>query len=622
MQVFNLLGVVFVFLLALAPLLLTLIQSGFGVLIARADLITANILFVFSCIAGFKTWETGRHISLAAITEKLSEKANRRINIFKASLVSAILTAIAFAALSQMFTAFVPGEKIFGIPRIAIFAVLPLVFFGMIIFSIFANPAAGEDSPPNPISKRTNGIAVGIGIVLGLVIASGPIFGVIYSMTGGNVTIDFLNTLFYAWCDAALHYRKLIIVLLILCAFIGIPMFIVMGAISYLLFSGEGGNVELISLEAYQILTDKSIAAIPLFTITGFLLSKGSAGKRLVDVFKSFLGSFKGGSIIAAVLVAAFFTTFTGVSGVTILALGSILTIILTGQGYSEKNAHSLITASGSIGLLFPPSAAIIMYGSLNYFSIDVMKLFEGAVVPGTLLCLSMIVLAYIKNPNLSAQKFDVKTAFASLRDSIYEILLPVFICILYFSGVFDLVESAAFSVVYTILLETVVRKDFTLKSLYAALLESLPISGGILFILAMSRGISYFFDYARIPDLLTQAVVGHIHSKYLFLLALNVLLLIAGCLMDIYSAILIISPLIIPIAEAFGISGVHLGVVFLMNLQIGFLTPPMGMDLFIASYAFNTPVPKIIRGILPYLAVQLLVLLIVTYVPIFPFFY
>jgi tripartite ATP-independent transporter DctM subunit len=376
--------------------------------------------------------------------------------------------------------------------------------------------------------------------------------------------------------------------------------------------------VEIVSSVAYTLLTDKTIAAIPLFTIAGYILSKGSAGARMVEVFRTLFGWFRGGSVVATVIVATFFTTFTGVSGVTILALGSLLTIILTGSGYSTDHARSLITSSGAIGLLFPPSVAIIMYGTTNYFSVDVMGLFKGALLPGILLAAGMIAIGIFYDKKSVRSPFTPKAAFTAIKDSAFEILLPVVICAAFFTGFFTLNESAAFAVLYSALLETVIRRNFTLKRLVNVIAESVPISGGVLFIIAAARGLSEFMLLENIPTVLSAFVLSVVHSKYLFLILLNLVLILVGCLMDIYSSILIVSPLIIPIADSFGISPVHLGVIFLMNMQLGFLTPPVGMDLFIASYTFNVPILKVVRGILPFLLVQFIVLLLVSYIPWF----
>ena len=374
----------------------------------------------------------------------------------------------------------------------------------------------------------------------------------------------------------------------------------------------------MIPLETYRILTDNSVAAIPLFTIAGYLLSKGSAGKRFIELFNALFGWFRGGTVVASVLVMTFFSTFTGVSGVTILALGSLLTIILTGSGYTQDKAESLVTSCGALGLLFPPSVAIIVYATVNYFSVDVMQLFAAAFIPGLLMSCAMIVLGIFFDKRTERPVFSPEKIVLAMKNCIWELILPVCICYGYFSGFLDLFQIAAFAVFYSFCLVCFIRRDFSFSDSMEVLAESVPVSGGVLFILGSAVGLSYFMLDADIPNILAGIITQYVQNKFLFLILMNIMLLVAGCLMDIYSAILIISPLLIPLAESFGISAVQTGVIFLMNLSIGFLTPPVGMDLFIASYTFKKPVGKVIQGILPFLLVQFTVLLLVTYIPWF----
>jgi tripartite ATP-independent transporter DctM subunit len=595
------------FLLVVLPLLFKFLQDILHLTVFDADALKLNTLFVFGCVSACITWHENKHISLASLTDKLPVKARNIVSGVREFAVSSVLVALFFTSFSQMFTVFSPGDSVMGIPLILVFLALPLLYFFLFVIQMKRSAA---------FAWKPQRIFVLAGILAGLFAASGPIAGVIYSLTGSAPA--FLDAAFTLWCSLAGKAVLPLVVVFVLFAFLGAPLFVVLSAVAYIAFSQGGGYVEVLSLEFYSILTDKSIAAIPLFTITGFVLSKGSAGKRLVDIFRAAFGWFRGGTVVAAIVVATFFTTFTGVSGVTILALGSLLTIILTGSGYSRDDAHSLIASSGAIGLLFPPSVAIIMYGTTNYFSVDVFALFKGAVIPGCLLALGMIALGCFFDKKKDRPGFSFKVTAIALKDSIWELLLPVVICAGFFTGFFDLPESAAFSVLYAVILEVCVRKDFSFKQLVSYVIESIPVSGGVLLILASSRGLSYFMLDANIPDLLSMWVQTFVSSRVVFLLLLNALLIVVGCLMDIYSAILVVSPLIIPIAESFGISPVHTGVIFLMNMQLGFLTPPVGMDLFIASYAFNVPVGKIMKGIIPYLIVQAVILLLVTYIPWF----
>ena len=598
----NILAVFFVVFMALFPLVTKLLQSLFNIIIVNNENVMVNLVFVFSCVAGAITWREDRHISLASLSDLFPKKVKDVILQIRAAAIPAILSAMFFSAFSEFFQIFTWSQRIWGIPLRLIFAFLPLAYLTMLVRSCF---------------KKEYKIASIIGLVLGLILAAGPISGVLYYI----FQLDNLNILYSisnGWNSlAGVAFVPLIIVLVIL-AIMGVPLFIALAGIAYIAFSQGGGYVEVMSQEAYSVLIDSSIAAIPLFTIMGYLLSQGSAGRRLVDIFKSLFGWFRGGTVIAAVVVTTFFTMFTGASGVTILALGSLLTILLAGSGYKEDDAHSLITSSGALGLLFPPSVAIIMYGTTNYFSVDVFALFKGALIPGFILATATIIYGISKDKNTDRPKFSTGAIWEAFKSSVWELLLPILIIVTYFTGIFTIMQTAAFALVYTYILETFIRKDFTVKESLKVIADSIPITGGVLMILASARGLSYFLIDANVPYMLSEFITSFVHSKYLFLLLLNIFLILVGCLMDIYSAILIVSPLIIPIAQSFGLSQVHIGVVFLMNMQLGFLTPPVGMDLFISTYAFNKPLMKVVKGVLPYLAIQAIVLLLVTYIPWF----
>ena len=598
----NILAVVLVVFMALFPLVTKLLQSVFGIIISNNENVMVNIVFVFSCVAGAITWREDRHISLASLTELFPKKVTNVILQIRAGAVPTILCVMFFSAFSEFFQIFTWHQKLWGIPLRLFFAFLPLAFLTMLVRSCM---------------KKDYKIASIVGLILGLILAAGPISGVLYYI----FQLDNLNVLYSisnGWNTFAGVAFVPLILLLVVLAVMGVPLFIALAGIAYLAFSQGGGYVEVMSQEAYSVLTDSSIAAIPLFTIMGYLLSQGSAGRRLVDIFKSLFGWFRGGTVIAAVVVTTFFTMFTGASGVTILALGSLLTILLSGSGYKEDNAHSLITSSGALGLLFPPSVAIIMYGTTNYFSVDVFALFKGALIPGFILATATIIYGISKDKNTNRPELSKSAIWEAFKSSIWELLLPVLIIVTYFTGIFTIMQTAAFALVYTYILETFIRKDFTVKESLKVIADSIPITGGVLMILASARGLSYYLIDANVPYMLSEFITSFVHSKYLFLLLLNIFLIFVGCLMDIYSAILIVSPLIIPIAQSFGLSQVHIGVVFLMNMQLGFLTPPVGMDLFISTYAFNKPLMKVVKGVLPYLAIQAVVLLLVTYIPWF----
>lgn len=594
-------GLLVLALLATFPLIFKLAGAVSGG-VPSTDRALVNLVFLFSGLAALITSSTKRHLNLAVINERLSPRAKRITEPFKATLSSAILTALFMASFSELFMAFPPEERLWGIPLTFVFAILPVSFLGMLVISI---------------GRSSSRIAAVAGVVLGLLVSTGPLSGVLFFLFKLE-GVPFLQPAFEGWISFSTVLLWPLVILLVLAALLGVPIFIVLSGIAYVAFSQGGGYVEMIPLEYYGILTDKSIAAIPLFTLAGFLLAEGSAGKRLLEVVRAGVGWIKGGPVIAAVIVATVFTTFTGASGVTILALGSLLTVILTGSGYKRDDAESIVTASGSIGMLFPPSLAIIIYGTTNIFTVDIFDLFKGAIIPGALMALSMIAFGVAKGVSVKRARFSARDLAIALRDGLMELVLPVGIGFGYFSGFFSLIETAAFAAVYAFVLEVFVRRDYTLAQASGILVKSVPVAGGVLVIIGAAKGLAFFLIDAGIPFMLTDFVLAFVHSKYLFLFLLNVLLLVVGCLMDLYSAILVVSPLIIPVAESFGIHPVHTGVIFLTNLALGFLTPPVGMNLFIASYTFDKPVVKVARAILPYLAMQFVILMLVTYVPWF----
>ena len=595
------LSVFSVALLCTLPFVQLISESLFHVPVLGIEGVMVNTAFLFACFTAIITWRKQKHICIAAVDEFAPDAVKKIVNALKAVVIPLVLTALFFSSFSEVFAVFTPDDRIWGVPLQFFFGVLPLAYGAMLILAV----------------TQKNIVFSVLGIILGCLISAGPIGGLFYYLFNME-SPAFLSSIDLFWLDFSAKIFPYAVLLFIVFAFLGVPLFIVISAVSYVAFSQGGGYVEMLSLEAYNILTDKSIAAIPLFTMAGYILSKGSAGSRLVEVFKTCFGWFKGGFLVAAVVVTTFFTTFTGVSGVTILALGSLLTIVLTGAGYSKTRAESLITASGALGLLFPPSLAIIMYGTTNYFSVDVFELFKGAVIPGAILAVSMIILGIFFDKDTHRIPFSLKNALYALKHASFELLLPIFIIVGYFSGFFSLFQAAAFAVLYSFCIGVWLRKDYSFKDAVAIITESLPVTGGVLAIFGAARGLSYYLLDANVPAVLSDFVLSFVSSKYLFLFLLNCVLLIVGCLMDVYSAILIVSPLIIPIAESFGIHPVHTGVIFLMNMQLGFLTPPVGMDLFIASYAFDTPIVRVIKGIMPFLLVQFIVLMLVTYIPFF----
>ena len=598
------LEVIFVGLLTFLPLIFYIVQKITSVQVPGSEYGIAQLVFLFACMAGVITWRENRHLSLASFSGKLPQKVRKVTDAVVNATTVFVLTMLFLNAICQLFN---PGQfttVVWGIPVKVLFVFLPLCYALML-------GMVG--------SKKEKLVSTIVGAVLGVLLSMGAVTGILYYVFGIE-NAPALFAIFNGWNFVAGKCLVILILFFVVLAFLGMPLFVVLAGVAFILLSMNGGYTDQIPLETFRMFTDRNIAAIPLFTIAGYILAKCSAGQRYVELFKSLFGWFRGGTVIAAVLVMTFFSTFSGVSGVTILALGSLLSVVLSGSGYDKDRAESLITSSGAIGLLFPPSAAIIMYGTTNIFFLngDVIALFKAALIPGIIMMIAMIIMGVVFDTQKERTPFSMPAIGKAVLNSIPELLMPLFIIVFYFLGVFDLFETSAFAVFYAYLLSTVVRRDYTFKKSLEIIAESIPISGGVLFILGAASGISYYILDANIPVVITDAITKFVTNKYLFLILMNIVLLIVGCLMDMFSAILIVSPLLLPITEYFGLSPFHAGVIFLMNLSIGFLTPPVGMDLFISSYTFGKPLPKVIKGVVPFLLVQLVVLLLVTYIPWF----
>jgi C4-dicarboxylate transporter, DctM subunit len=404
---------------------------------------------------------------------------------------------------------------------------------------------------------------------------------------------------------------------LVVAALLGSPIFVVLGGAALLLFFSEGVPVASIPVETYRIVVSPSIPTIPLFTLAGFLLAEGKASQRLVRLFRAFFGWMPGGLAIVTTLVCAFFTTFTGASGITILALGGLLLPVLLENSYPERFSVGLLTATGSIGLLFPPSLAVILYGVVAH--VPITDLFKAGIVPGMLMVTAVSLFGIREGMRAKTMRppFELREAMGALWESKWEILLPVVTLVGIFGGFTTLIEAAAITVVYALVTETLVHRELRVtRDLPQVLLKCITLVGGVFIILGAAMGLTNFLVDARVPMLAAEWVRQHVGSKIVFLLILNLFLLIVGCLMDIFSAIVVVVPLIVPISEVFGVHPLHLGMIFLANLELGYLTPPVGMNLFLASYRFEKPLVQVYRSAVPFFLVLLFVVLLITYVP------
>ncbi len=405
--------------------------------------------------------------------------------------------------------------------------------------------------------------------------------------------------------------------LILVAAAAGAPIFALLGGAAALLFWTDATPLASISVEAYRIASNPILPTIPLFTLAGAILAESRASERLVRTFRALFGWFPGGTAVATIAVCAFFTTFSGGSGVTLLALGGLMLPVLVREGYGDRFSLGTVTASGSLGILFPPSLLIILYGVASFTPID--RLFAAALVPGLMLLALVFLYAVIRGrrAGMARSRFDRREAVAAVWQAKWEIMLPVAILFAIFSGLTTLVEAAAMTVLYTVIVEVCIHRELGLRrDLPRVLVECGVLVGGIMIILAAAMGLANYMVYADIPTAAGDLVRASVHSKWVFLLGLNVFLLIAGCFLDIFSAIVVIVPLITPVAAAYCVNPLHLGVIFLANMELGYLTPPVGMNLFLASFRFDRPLMEIYRATVPYFLLILAGVLMITYVP------
>lgn len=405
---------------------------------------------------------------------------------------------------------------------------------------------------------------------------------------------------------------------LILLGLAGVPLFAVLGGAALLLFRAELVPVAAVPAGAYRIVTDAVLPSIPLFALAGMVLARGGSPKRLVELVQAWTGWLPGGPCVAAILGCAFFTSITGASGVTILALGGLLLPILLASSSGEKYGLGLLTASGSVGLLFFPSLPVILYAVRGQVAID--RLFVAALLPALLLLVALggFSLVSRRRDRQERAPFDLPRAMRAARSAWGDLLLPVLIVAGFFGGFGTLVEISALAALWAIVLEVGIHRALPIRNgLTRAVAETAILMGALVVVIGMAFGLFAYLVDAMVPIRAADWVSSVIESKWAFLLILNLLLLVVGALMDIYSAIVVIVPLVVPMAQTYGIDPAHLGVVFLANLELGYLTPPVGMNLFLSSLTFRRPLLEVWKATMPFLGIFAVWVLVVTYLPI-----
>ncbi len=536
----------------------------------------------------------GRLLSLATGTLLPKGKLRSGARLFSSSVAAFVSIVLALASLELLLIERDGGMEIgLGIRVWVVEIVLPLAF-ALIAFRLAWRASDGW-----------------LGRLIGLVaIAAGIGFSI-----AGTGELGFLGGLSQTSLEGHSPWPWLLLV--IVATFLGGPIFVVLGGAALIFFLADGVPAAAIPVETYRLSVSPTLAALPLFTLTGFFLAEGRSSERLIRMFRALFGWIPGGTAIVTAVLCAFFTVFTGGSGVTILALGGLLFPALLRDGYRDRFSLGLLTASGSLGLLWPPALPLILYAIVAKLPYE--DLFLGGLLPGVLM-LGLVAAWGVREglrTGAGRTTFDRYEALRATWGAKWEILLPIIVLVAIFGGFATIVESAALAALYSLSIQCFVYKDLSIsKDLFRVLQKSCVLIGGVLIIFGVAMGFTSYLVDAQVATQALSWVQLHIHSPLVFLLCLNVLLLIVGCLMDIFSATVVVVPLIVPIGAAFGIDPIHLGIIFVANLELGYLTPPVGLNLFLASYRFDRPLLEVYRAALPMLAILGFGVLLITYVP------
>jgi len=569
----------------LASMLLPLIDAigrplgGFAIPGSATYRAQLTLWLVF--VGGLLAARERRHLTLSSAEAIGKAKARDAARLFSSSVAAAVCAVLAYSAYGVVLANREEGQTLsFGLPVWISECVMPL---GLALIALRTGWGASDRWPGRLVAFGAMAAAFALGLIPGM---------------------------------AHSLYVPLLAVIL-LAAVVGAPVFVAMGGVALVLFFKDAVPVSAVTADVYRLMVSPTLPAIPLLTVCGYVLAESDASTRLVRFFRALFGWMPGGVAVLVAAVCALFTTFTGGSGVTIMALGGLLYQILRNEGYSEGFSLGLVTASGSLGLLFPPSLPVILYSIVANVPAD--SLYLAGLLPGFLLV--VIVALYGIRVGWKAkskrQPFSLREAVAAGWGAKWELSVPVLVVVLFTTGLTTMVEAAGVAFAYAVVIECFITRDIhPVRDLPKVLVDAGVMCGSVLILLASALGLTGWLVDAQIPDALLAMVKAHISSPYVFLLILNGVLLVLGSVLEIYSAIIILAPLVAPIGVAFGIDPVHLGVIFLANLELGFLFPPAGLNLFLASSRFEKPLPQLYRHVVPFLIIIGIGVLLITYVP------
>ncbi len=566
--------------LAGVPLLEIALRKAMHTGIYGASTITQHLTLIVGITGAAAAARENRLITLSNVST-LMKGRTRTYAVMFSNAVAATITAFLFIASVQFLRAEREAGRIlaYGVPVWVVESVMPI---GFAVITARLLWRSGETWRPRAVAA-----------LAALALASAAYL----PTTSGHGLVPALAVL-------------------LLATIIGVPAYVTLGGVALILFWAVDQPIASIPIAHYSLVTNPSLPSLPLFTLAGYFLAQGQTPERLVRVFRALFGSLRGGPAIATVLGCAFFTCFTGASGMTIVALGGLLMPVLVGAAYSERDSLGLLTGSGAIGLLFPPCLPLILYAIIARVPLE--QMFLGGIVPGTVMIAAVCIWGVIVGNGGERQAFSFKESGEALWAAKWELLLPVVVFGALFTGMATPVEAAALTALYAFVVQTVIHRDLhIIRDAPRVMAECGLLVGGVLIILGVALGLTNYMVDAEVTTRLLDWTTASIHSRWVFLLALNLFLVIVGCLMDIFSAIVVQAPILVPMAAAFGVNPVHLGIVFLANLELGYITPPVGLNLFMSSYRFEQPILQVLRAVLPIIVVQSVVVLLITYIPV-----